>query len=229
MEGALAYASDFPWDWVLLLGDWVDNRSLNPHIRDKLRLREGLRFQKDQELAGKLFRDLLQAVRRKKLARVSVCKGNHEAWIDQYIDRHPELEGTLRPDEVFTGADEVLPYRQWALAKRIGKLHFLHGYGRGGISQVRSWLTAFNVNLVGGHLHRMEQVSKPSAHGTVSAWCLGYLGSKDLGDDYVMAPTAWQHGFGVVYMDDRSGEFQLFPVVITKKGFFSPEGRYYKL
>lgn len=224
----LEYAKDQEWDWVHFLGDCVDNRSLNPHMKDKLRLREGLRFQGEQEVAGKLFGDVIKAVRAKKHARVTVSKGNHEAWIDQYIDRHPELEGAIRPDDIFAGADQVFPYHRWKIAHRIGKLHFIHGFGRGGLGQVRTWLNAFNVNLVGGHLHRMEQVSKPSAHGTISAWCMGYLGRSDLGDDYIEGPTAWQHGFGVVHIRD-GGDFGVFPVVITKKGFTGPEGRFYKL
>lgn len=227
--GMLNYASEHKWDEVVLLGDFLDNLSLNPHIQHKLRLREGLRFAKEQEKAKSVFNDLVEATSLNRKRKLVVCKGNHEAWIDQYIDRHPELEGVLKPNDVFEKASLILPYRQWALAYRVGKLHFLHGFGRGGLSQVRTWLNAFNVNLVGGHLHRMEQISKPSANGTIHGYCMGYLGRRDLGDDYVQGPTQWQHGFGVAYVDPKSGQFAMYPVVITKKGFMSPEGKFYKL
>lgn len=229
VAAVLEYAKDHAWDWGVQLGDWVDNRALNPHMKDKLRLREGLRFQRDQEIAKELFGNLLQAVGSKKAAGVTVCKGNHEAWSDQYIDRHPELEGTLRPDDVFAGAHKILPYHRSRIAHRVGKLCFIHGFGRGGLGQVRTWLNSFKVNLVGGHLHRMEQVSTSSANGTLHAWCMGLLGRIDIGDDYTESPTAWQQGFGVAHVDDKTGEPQVFPVHIGRRGFASPEGRFYKL
>ncbi len=228
-DGLLRYAADHEWDELVQIGDFVDNRALSSHIKDKLRLREGLRFQRDQELAKELFDNLAKAVRSKKPARVTVCKGNHESWADQFLDRHPELEGALRPDEVFSAANKVFPYHKWRIAYKTGKLHYIHGYGRGGNSQVRSYLNAFNVNLVCGHLHRMEQVSKPSAHGTMSAWCVGYLGRRDLGDEYVEGPTQWQQGFAVAHVHPKNGYFHLYPVSMMPKGFTSPEGKFYKL
>lgn len=221
-EALSKYAKTQKFDQVVFLGDVYDFRSINHH-RMHLRLeREGERFKTELAAAQKTFDRFVQNLVGRP--NVVVCAGNHERFIQKYLSNLPELEHMLPSvTSLFRGC-RVFPYQVHKLAYRVGKLHFLHGYGGGGKNTVRKFLDEFNVNLVCGHLHRLEQTSKPSAHGTVSAWCLGYLGDPSIGYEYIQGPTAWQHAFGEAYVR-RDGTFNLYSVPIVKGRFTAPSGR----
>lgn len=226
----LHYASaNGPYNRVVWLGDTADMRTVNRHIRNIRGEVEGGRIQADMDAGADLVSLVKGAASMAKGATTTCLLGNHEAWLYDYFKHHPEASEAFSWERTLKarGVDEVLPYRPGRIALRIGKLHFMHGYGRGGMSQVRRWLLDLGVNIVAGHIHRVHQESAPSAHGTRSAWSLGWLGDFDDAADYVDGAVAWQHAFGEAIIDERTGDFNFYTHNIIDGRLRGPDGRRY--
>ena len=75
---------------IVIGGDFMDLASLS-HWNEKKRLiMEGKRFTKEVKIANQEL-DFLQENSEEQV----YIEGNHENWVEQYIERHPEMEGVL--------------------------------------------------------------------------------------------------------------------------------------
>lgn len=150
---------------------------------------------------------------------VDYCEGNHEQRLDRYLAKvAPELYG------VALGSKELLRISErgwsWYPYKTIckhGHVRFTHDVGRSGKNAARQSLVDFGDNLVFGHTHRLGVAYEGTIDGGTRV-CLnvGWLGDFEAIDyrHKFMAKRDWQHGFGLVDIDDRgNGYCQAIPII----------------
>lgn len=221
----LEFVSDFQPDYFVFGGDNMDFEVISHWIGDKRRPVEGKRLRRDYRgFNDNILKPLMDALPQN--CEKTYLFGNHEDWVEQYIDSHPELEGFLEIENNLDLDDwEVIPYSK---SKEIGKLHFIHGEY---VNLHNAYKTAqvYGRNIIYGHGHSFQ------AHTlTHPLDADAYMGMQlpcacVLNPHYRLnKPNAWVNGFGAFYMQPN-GMFNLFPVLSQQDGsFVAPTGKEYK-
>jgi predicted phosphodiesterase len=153
-------------------------------------------------------------------AKIVFKIGNHdERWEKWMYIKAPELfdmtefrlEVLLKLGEL--GIDIVKDKR----IVKIGKLNILHGHelqGGGGVNPARATFLKTIDNVLIGHCHRSSQHTEPTMSGdvivTTSIGCLC-----GMYPDFARI-NKWNHGFGYVEHDIKSGEYILENLKIIK-------------
>lgn len=213
---------DFIEDWqpdtIILLGDFMNLDPVSHWIIDKKRLVEGKRLKEEYYLAN------LQIQRFKELsnAKIVFTIGNHCNWIEQYIDKHPEMEGLIELKEHIKGIDEWVDFNK---TYKVGKLWYTHGLYT---NEFHTKKTALNmgVNIIYGHTHDIQNYTTvaPQDRQGHSAKSIGCLCSEDL--PYMKnRPNKWINAFNYAYIRE-DGSFNDYTVVLTN-GRFTAEGKTY--
>jgi len=210
---AKKFVKDFKADEIILLGDFMDVSALSGWDLDKRRNMEGRRFKKEVDVTNKEL-DYLQAHTKK----ITYLEGNHENRIERYLDKHPEMEGMIDLELVLGLKYKNITYHTINTLYKLGHLRFTHGLYTNEF-HTKKTLQAIGDNIVYGHIHRPQaymlnmQLQKP-----IMAYSLGALCNK--APDYMKGrPANWMSGFGVVYYDDRTGNFNLYIINIINNKF----------
>ena len=142
--------------------------------------------------------------------------GNHEAWIEQYIDKNPSIEGYL---EVKSNLRlDSWEFYEYGETPKTGKLLWHHGEYTND-NNAKKTVTTYFRNICYGHTHTYQAYTKISpnnqeAHSAVSLPC-----ACDMQPDYMKNKShRWVNGFGMFYIQDN-GNFNLYPVIATKGHF----------
>ena len=190
-------------DVLIYGGDMMDCGPVSRHLEGRHgRNTEGLRLADDFLLARTLIVDPVRSVKRKVY-----LTGNHEAWIEQWIDKHPEMEGLV-------SLDAGLGLQDWELIPqggvwKLGKLHFTHGDIFKGTNPAKYAVESFERNVRFGHFHRYSAHTKISAIDNedvktgVSVPCLARR-DPAYGRS---APNGHTHGFLIGHVDEETGNF----------------------
>jgi predicted phosphodiesterase len=214
-------------------GDQFDNQEVSPHTRKKPKLR----FEaKTLSINAKGFDKKVLTPIEERLSETCQriwIEGNHDDWLSQYIEEHPELEGSLERPEVLTLKERGWEIFDCGIPFRKGKVTFIHGETLTGIGNqvsgvpAKKAVEAYCGNVVFGHFHALQVFTKIMPHDQTQKWmavcspCLGATNPNYLRN----RPTAWMNGFVIVEFHPN-GTFNIFPVVITK-GTFSYGGEVY--
>jgi len=214
------FVSSRKWDEIVLLGDFIDFESLNPWMENKTLLLENKRYLDEIEMANREL-DFLQ----KYAKKITYLEGNHERRAVWYTERHPEMHTFIDVQKNLNLKKrniEWIPYDNHSSYQK-GHLTFIHGYWWNR-HHASKHLERFGCNVVYGHTHginiaqmRMLKQKEYMATG------LGCLCSKD--PDFTKGPSNWINSFAVVYFE-KSGNFNIYPVVITDNKFIF-EGKEY--
>lgn len=156
-------------------------------------------------------------------SKIVYITGNHEDWVEQYIDKHPEMEGLIEVRDHIKGVDKWIDFNRLF---KVGKLHYIHGVYT---NEFHSKKTVMNylVNVIYGHDHGMQSygmVAQQDQHGFMgkSVGCL----CKDDMPFMKHKPNKWFKGFNYAYVRP-DGNFNDYTVVITN-GTFTAEGKTYQ-
>jgi hypothetical protein len=163
---------------------------------------EGLRLQDDYRDFRTEFLGPLESLLPAHCAK-RVHKGNHEDWVDQYIDENPALSGIMDIDEnVGYTANGWKMFKQGE-ASRIGKLYIVHGDNiSGGVHVAKSAVEMYERNIRFGHFHTHQTFTKTAALDVsqcktgVAVPCL-CTREASYGKG---APNRWLTGFNVGYL-----------------------------
>jgi predicted phosphodiesterase len=205
-------------DQVIHLGDWLDNNPVSRHIEHSPRLKEGERLLDEYRYTEKhIITPLEQAMRVKnRKAKLVMHEGNHESWVSKWLNKHPEIEGMVEPENYFRFAERGIKYvysdSRGELYKN-GHLYSLHGHFVSK-NHAERHVSDYGVNVVYGHTHKVVQTPKVlrGKNKTLMATSLGCICKYDL--PYMRGkPTDWQHAFGV-YERLSNGFHNLYPVLI---------------
>jgi UDP-2,3-diacylglucosamine pyrophosphatase LpxH len=155
----LSFAKDFKPDIWIEGGDNLDCGPVSHWLKDKHKSAEDLDLWEDCELYSKLVLEPIS-----KLPSVSKrywMLGNHEAWLDDVIEREPGLEAAL-------AWPQLLPrLKQWNIVEQgnfvaLGKnLRFVHGDTlRGGVNVANATAQTHKNSVRFGHFHSFQTATR---------------------------------------------------------------------
>lgn len=229
-QTVLRFLSAEKVDHIIQVGDWFDPTSVSHHEKGRLRFLKGRDLEREAAVVIQQQRDLVHQVGTK--VPIDWLMGNHELWLEQWLQSHPELGNLVSFDSLF-GQSPVTVSRFDSYPDKsvsYGAFHVTHGCYTGA-SSLQKHLYAFGKPLFFGHTHAMGQFSHrwaATGKSTVS-YNVGFLARYDL--HYLKSPPSnWQQGVCVVEVDEKSGLFttQLVPFVNRRFLFgrreFSPTG-----
>ena len=128
-----------------------------------------------------------------------ICEGNHDNWLNMFVDEYPYL-----PRYSFKNAVKLkergYEYHEMGKRLKIGKLYFYHGNQYGGQYHAANHLRKLGCNMMYGHWHDIQQHSVTHVDGPKSAWSIGCL--KDMAGESNLwlqnRATNWAHAFAIV-------------------------------
>lgn len=216
----LKYVKDSDPDIFTLGGDNEDLEVVSHWVKDKRKVVEGKRLKKDYLDFNRDVLDPLDDILRPEVERVFHL-GNHEDWVRQYLEVHPEMEGFIELEETLhLDGWQVLPYGH---THKYGHLYSMHGTY---INIHNAYKTAqvYGRSVMYGHGHTLQVHtlvtpldSLPYAATQIPCAC-------DLNPTYRLnQPNAWVTGFTVFYIRP-DGTFNLFPIVALGGTFTAPNG-----
>jgi metallophosphoesterase superfamily enzyme len=208
---ALDFIADFKPDHLVLGGDMLDCGSLSHHRLGNAGQLEGLRILAEAKELRKKVLTPLEATK----ASLTYMIGNHEAWLDQLVEKIPSLDGIIQAEHLL-GLDKWKVVEQGGFHK-LGKLKFVHGDNiTGGQHHANAAVTAYEANVRFGHFHTYAVSTKSTpieanGHTGIAVPCLcrkGHAYGKK-------APNKWMQGFLWGYVGGPAGSFNDYVTVIV--------------
>lgn len=209
-------------DKVVHLGDLAEWESINPHSKHTPRLVEGKRLADDFYYANKFLDEVQNLV-----PDVTLIEGNHEYWVQRFIDDHPNVEGLIDIKSGLKIETRGIRYHEYwkdkAKVYKIGKAFFGHGYSTAK-NHAKVHVEDYGHNFFYGHVHANQRfaksrVGKQKHYLAESIHCMC-----EVDRDWLLGkPTAWTNGFAT-FTFDKSGYFWHNVVQIQGGRFVAPEG-----
>lgn len=205
--------SDWQPQVAVMGGDGLDCGAASHWNRNKPRLTEGLRLEKD---AAEYYEQVLEPVARTATERHYIL-GNHEHWVDQFVDENPSIEGLVSVDKMLGLSANGWTLHGQGQTMHVGKLHFMHGDTvQSSIYPARYAVDKYVRSICFGHFHSPQshtRVSALDASDVHTARAVGCLCRKDPGYGRG-APNRWAQGF-LLFEVANDGTFQTYDVNIT--------------
>ena len=133
-----------------------------------------------------------------------ILTGNHDEWLDMFVDENPIIEAFNIKDYTFRNAcrwaERGYKYYNYNSPLRIGKLSFIHGAYT---TKYHAWrhLETYGVNIGYAHCHDIQRhTSTKLSSGTIAAWSFGCVkdGAADKNKWLRGRLHNWGHAFGEV-------------------------------
>lgn len=209
------------WDEIVLMGDYMSVDALSAWDMDKKRKMENRRYLQEVHIANREL-DFIQ----KNTRNTTFLEGNHEYRVQAYLDKHPEMEGLMEVPLMLKLEKRGIPYVKMNDLYKVGNLYLTHGLYTNKYHSNKH-VQELGCNIAYGHTHKAQSfMMNMKLQEPIMAWGLGTLG--ETAPDYMKGrPSNWINGFGVVYLNDRTGNFNLYPINIIDNSFIF-EGKEYK-
>lgn len=199
------------FDEIVQLGDMLDMYPISSFSKDPEKVGLGLR---NEIVMARAFLEKVRKLQPK--AKITLLKGNHEARFDRYvIDKAPGLAHLFDYRDLLGLKDLKIDYNDSIY--KIGRLHLMHGtlVRAHSAYSCKSHFDKYNMSIIHGHTHRMGAYYKTNLETTYTVQEMGCL--CQLNPEYTKdkGVTDWQQGFGIVYIDKKSGWFFTVPFPIV--------------
>jgi len=208
-------------DQIILAGDFMHCEALSHWIYDKKKLCENKRYLKEIAVANKEL-DFMQ----KHCKDVVYLEGNHEQWVTFYIEYKPEVEGLMELPVLLKLKQRGIRWVPINKLFKVGKMYVVHGvfYNK---YHAQKHLTSYGCSIAYGHTHTAQTAQmNMKMQDPIMAYGLGCLCDHE--PDYRRGkPSNWIDQFAVIYLNEKCGNFNLYPVNITKDQFIW-NGKVYK-
>lgn len=219
----LDHIDDLKPDVFVFGGDNLDMEVVSHWTKGKHRRIEGTRLKEDYD---GFVRDILEPLEKvlPKDCRKIFLEGNHEVWVERYIDEHPEVEG-------FFEVRNNLPLQDWEWYDYgdhaiVGKLYFIHGVFVNQHNAMKTVQT-FGRNIIYGHGHTLQAFVSTTPLDTQSHMAMQIPCSCEMNPHYRKnMPNGWLNGFGEFFVLP-DGSFNMLPVIATDDKFVAPNGKLY--
>ena len=156
------------------------------------------RVDEDVKAVNELLDIIDESLDKVKCKKKYICAGNHDEWLDRFVEEHPYLD--YRFEKVCNFKDRGYKYYEPGKYLKIGKLYFYHGHHFGGQYHAANHLRKLGANIMYGHHHSLQQDSVTYMDGPKSAWSLGCL--KDMSSEKNAwlggRQHKWAHAFAIV-------------------------------
>lgn len=196
---------------IVTMGDFADFYSVSSHSKDPNRANR-----LDEEIV--VVRAGLAQLEALKPQRKIFLEGNHCDRLNRFLqDRAPELYSVVNLNTLLKLKDhnwELVPYRSDI---KLGKVYLTHDVGVAGRNAVFRCADAYQHSVITGHTHRLAYIVEGDATGkTKLSAMFGWLGDVSKADymHRVKATRDWALGFGIGYLDTKSGNLHTTPVPI---------------
>lgn len=229
INGAFEFVNDFQPDTLILGGDNWNISFLSRHNYGKPRLVEDFRAEKEYIGSDRDIFKPLEGMLPSHCEKVALL-GNHEYWLDMFLDQNPSVEGLIEPHKYLN-----LESRGWNIVDygkyyKMGHLHVLHGDGIRGRSSLypsRAMLNMYNKCTLSGHYHTSQSFVSTgmitySPHISIIAPAMCALNPEYLRS----GPTNWCRGFVYGYILPN-GNFNVYTVIMSNYKF-AAEGKLYE-
>lgn len=201
LNALLKFTSDFKPDYFTLGGDQLDLRVISHWTKKSKLAMEGLRLRDDFHGFRREVLDPLEDMLPN--AKKRVHKGNHEDWMDEFIDQNPALEGIM---DIDTNVGYTLG--GWEMydqgkASKLGKLLVVHGdHISGGVHCAKAAVEMYEHSVRFGHFHSYQahtKISPLDATQCKTGVLVPCLCSREASYGKG-APNRWLTGFNVGYL-----------------------------
>ena len=209
----LSVAKDLRPKHIIAIGDFMDFYAVSDHSKDPkraLRLREEV----DEGCTALDQLDELGASDKRYIG------GNHEDRLQRYLQsKAPELFDFVDVEKILNLKGRGWKYIPYKDSTKLGKVYFTHDVGSSGRNATFKALDTYHHSVVTGHCHRMQYIVEGNATGDMMLSAqFGWLGdAKKI--DYmhkVKVLKDWALGFGIGYLDPRTGYCYMQPVPLVK-------------
>ncbi len=164
---------------VIIMGDFTSFTSLSAWDKDKRRKIEGRRYEKDIEVANKALDYMQDGIM--GIEKVFI-KGNHEEWLDRYIDIDPTFDGlhSVEKDmKLIERGFKVIPYKSDYIHKGMSFTHvpiMANGKPVGGKYATNKALEVYSNSVCFGHTHNFDvaavhRKNSPSLQQAINCGC----------------------------------------------------------
>ena len=223
-QNILRYTADLKPDVFVFGGDNLDCSSVSHWVENKSRKVEGKRMKKDYDGFNRDVLSPLACILPDGARRIFHL-GNHEDWVEQYIDVHPEVEGFLEVRaNLHLEGWEVFDYGH---ASQVGKLFFTHGdYCNEHVA--KKVVQTYHRNVVFGHVHTYQSFTETTpldsdSHTATAIGCACHMNPHYARNK----PNRWLNQFAVFHVA-QNGNYNPFPVTAIDGCFTAPDGRRYE-
>ena len=200
-------AMDLPIDEIVLLGDYADFYCVSSHKKDP-RIFKMLTEEVEDVLLGLDQLDKLFPHTKKIF-----IEGNHEFRLERYlVDSAPALFGVTSTEHLLKLNQrkdwKFIPYGPNQVYRILGSYLNARHEPLGNSAKLSSQKSL--CSLVYGHIHRIEESHIVGLDGTNHVnFSVGWLGDKRMDKvfNYVKGHWQWQLGFGLVWVDEKTGYF----------------------
>ena len=156
-------------------------------------------------------------------------EGNHEHWIYDYIENHPELKDWIDIDrDLGISSNNIIRVPREKQPMKLGKLRFIHGWFT---NKYHAFKTGSQIhhNIVYAHAHDMQSFTSDNIETgqRFMSWSIGHLSDESKADYLKNRPTNWMLGFAIFYINRETGDFTFVPIALPK-GYFYWNGKRYK-
>lgn len=205
-------ANDFKPDHVIILGDFIDMYSVSAHDKNPKRA-----MRLEEEITASV--NALWRVKGLGAKNNVYISGNHEDRLTRYLmQKAPELWDRINVPTVLALDKLGFEYVPYKSHYKIGKLFATHDTGKAGYNAHKQALDAFHRSVIIGHTHRMGYTVQGDADGDKHVGAMfGWLGDVKQVDymHNINAVKDWTLGFGIGYLNPKTGYVYLVPVPIV--------------
>lgn len=220
LDGVWEFVRDFKPDYMLLVGDIVNNDPFDHWAKEKPGRAKAMPKPKNYfKLCNETFYLPMREASGKDCVVVHWI-GNHEYWSNRAVEMMPEGEGYW---EVWNNVDKNC-VDLWVPSKAVanlGHLHFTHGdIIKGGKYHPWQFLTYFNRNIMYGHYHDVGTASHTAPIDMRDRHIARCNGCLEKYNPHFMEnrPHNWQHAFSYGYVKP-DGIFNTYQVIIIENKF----------
>lgn len=197
IKSILKLADDVKFDMLINIGDFLDYGCISHWNQNKHKTLEMKRLKNDYIIGNAILDEFDK--RMPKNCEKHFFKGNHELWIQDLLEKTPQLEGLIEPESQLFLVDRKYKVYEYNDVVAFGKLNITHGI-YACANAVKKHVDELKTNILFGHTHTIASMlsSSPAREIAFSAYNIGCL--CDMAPDYMKnRPHGWSHGFAVAY------------------------------
>lgn len=219
IRAAIEFAKDFKPQALILGGDQLNCGPISHWHHGRPRLDAGFKLKDEMDLCNDHLLKPFDAILPRGAIKIW-HDGNHEAWIQSFIDENPGVEGLVEPEHYLKLRERGYEIYSQGEVSRLGKLHFVHGdvvLTRGTARLAYRLVMAYRKNIRAGHAHQYDVATEETPVDTKDYHTGVIVPSMSNRSPSFnkMAPNKYMNGFlfGEVRPD---GSFNDFVMVVNK-------------
>lgn len=196
-------------DEIILVGDFLDVSSMSSHAPGGWEIGT----LSEEVEAGKMAIEELRRFAGED-CRIIYMEGNHESRPRRTANqRLSQVADLLDIDKLLGLREQGIRWVSEGRALKRGHLRYVHGYWTNEQHAKKHLVKLLWPGVIYGHTHRPQMYSMADGDNNVRV-AYGMPCMCELTAEWMRGqPTGWVNGFGVTYVDEDTGNFNVYPVL----------------